>query len=571
MGENGNSHRKKDYYAVAIGRKTGIFTDWSLCNEQVDRFSGNCYAGFDTTDECVQFIKAKKGIAHDQGIIMVYHDDTVVPLPQYTQQRINSSNADNENSADLPIFDRLSVTIEFDAFAAVYCDNLPHIYEYDKKEITNFLEGSGTGDQSHKDKLLTLRLQLYEKLCVIFPVHVDSEMYHRRVPDTISEDIYIIGNSIVNQRLDKRLSKVLKTSGTTNNQESVHDASVRLIESTDLIETCVVLRDTVTNLTTVVSNLSGEVVLLREKMALLELRLAPDTQIPLVTEVNSQVATDNSNNDDSERTQTDAIPTQPDNMANTSVEQSSTIQDPVVRATPQISDTGILAPSVSSETSDFRLPERQRRQIRRGFNIQPSTRSEIIGTVSGEFSITGVTGNQTNNIRTIYVGKVKVQTSHNDIRRHLREIGVSHISDVIQLPCRVPGEASFCVTVDAESDEEIIFNADNWPTGVRIRSYKERSAARVSQSQGQRLPSNSWQQNNHRRPMHTLPATRRSRCSTRDSSHVSVMTNDMITGLLGQRSLVNHKTRVITIITCAGMVATSLLDRFITTVIEPLL
>ena len=64
----------------------------------------------------------------------------------------------------------------------------------------------------------------------------------------------------------------LSKSGITNTRESAHDESRRLIESSDLIETCVVLRDTVTNVTAVVSNLSGEVRNPRDKIALLELR-----------------------------------------------------------------------------------------------------------------------------------------------------------------------------------------------------------------------------------------------------------------------------------------------------------
>jgi len=78
-------------------------------------------------------------------------------------------------------------------------------------------------------------------------------MYQIRIPDTISKDIYVIGKSIVIHRQDKLLSKVIKPIGTSNREESVYGESVRLIGSSDLIETCVVLRDTVTNFAVVVS------------------------------------------------------------------------------------------------------------------------------------------------------------------------------------------------------------------------------------------------------------------------------------------------------------------------------
>ena len=119
------------------------------------------------------------------------------------------------------------------------------------------------------------------------------------------------------------------------------------------------------------------------------------------------------------------------------------------------------------EESDFRLPEHRRRQIRRGFSIQASTRPEISGTASGELRILGVTDTEAIHIRTIYVGKPKAGTSSNDIRSHPRHIGVSRVSDVIQLPCKVSGRVSFCVTMDMGLDENIIFSAGNWSNSVR--------------------------------------------------------------------------------------------------------
>jgi len=41
----------KKYYAVLKGRKTGVFTNWSDCEEQIDRFSGALYKSFKTRGE----------------------------------------------------------------------------------------------------------------------------------------------------------------------------------------------------------------------------------------------------------------------------------------------------------------------------------------------------------------------------------------------------------------------------------------------------------------------------------------------------------------------------------------
>ncbi|KAK2144805.1 hypothetical protein LSH36_729g01005 [Paralvinella palmiformis] len=112
-----------------------------------------------------------------------------------------------------------------------------------------------------------------------------------------------------------------------------------------------------------------------------------------------------------------------------------------------------------SNRSDFRLPEHRRRQIRRGFSFQGSTRPQISGTASGELRILGVTDTEAIHIRIIYIGKLKAGTSSIDIRSDLRDIGVSRVSDVIQLPCKVSGQVSFCVTMDTGLDGDIIFNA----------------------------------------------------------------------------------------------------------------
>ena len=85
-------------------------------------------------------------------------------------------------------------------------------------------------------------------------------MYNRRKIDRISEDIYIIGHSIVNERKDKRLCKVLKSISLVLNssQDGNHDQSIiSIAEPVDLMETCLLLRDIVVNLTGAVSTLKS--------------------------------------------------------------------------------------------------------------------------------------------------------------------------------------------------------------------------------------------------------------------------------------------------------------------------
>lgn len=41
------------WYVVYRGRSPGIYNDWTLCQEQVDGFSGSSYVSFKTREEAV--------------------------------------------------------------------------------------------------------------------------------------------------------------------------------------------------------------------------------------------------------------------------------------------------------------------------------------------------------------------------------------------------------------------------------------------------------------------------------------------------------------------------------------
>lgn len=51
------SSKKKFYYAVAIGRKVGIFPNWNECNKQVNKFKGAKFKKFETKYEAEEFIE----------------------------------------------------------------------------------------------------------------------------------------------------------------------------------------------------------------------------------------------------------------------------------------------------------------------------------------------------------------------------------------------------------------------------------------------------------------------------------------------------------------------------------
>ncbi|KAK0631094.1 Caulimovirus viroplasmin-domain-containing protein [Bombardia bombarda] len=58
---------KKDYtwYAVAEGRKTGVYDSWSETKPQVIGFKGNCYKGFYSREKAEEFVR--RGINSSQS------------------------------------------------------------------------------------------------------------------------------------------------------------------------------------------------------------------------------------------------------------------------------------------------------------------------------------------------------------------------------------------------------------------------------------------------------------------------------------------------------------------------
>ena len=55
---------EKNYYAVSVGRRTGIFQTWTLCNKQVNKYNGSTYEGFEKLEESINWL-ISHGIERD--------------------------------------------------------------------------------------------------------------------------------------------------------------------------------------------------------------------------------------------------------------------------------------------------------------------------------------------------------------------------------------------------------------------------------------------------------------------------------------------------------------------------
>ena len=86
-GKAGRNGKNFDYYAVAEGRNTGIFTVWDLCHASVDRYLNNIYKGFEDVEQAVDYLQ-DHGITEDDIAI---HTTTNIRHGHSLQQlRVNA-------------------------------------------------------------------------------------------------------------------------------------------------------------------------------------------------------------------------------------------------------------------------------------------------------------------------------------------------------------------------------------------------------------------------------------------------------------------------------------------------
>ena len=84
------------------------------------------------------------------------------------------------------------------------------------------------------------------------------------------------------------------------------------------------------------------------------------------------------------------------------------------------------------------------------------------------------------------------KTTEKALREHLTEIEIPQqcVADVIKLNCRKPEASSFCLSLfpDKEEVEEKVYNPSNWPRGVYIRRFQEKSTVTMKKGSNNHPP-----------------------------------------------------------------------------------
>ena len=146
----------------------------------------------------------------------------------------------------------------------------------------------------------------------------------------------------------------------------------------------------------------------------------------------------------------------------------------------------------------FRHTTKDRNRIVKGKGVkQPNSSNKSNETSKSESSLTSYQSPQVGNCRgplriksavglvntpqhqhtanhLVYVGQVRRETTEDDMRAHVADLGISDesVADVIKLRCKDGKQSSFGISVCSKDAVKTLFSPNNWPEGVRIRTFR---------------------------------------------------------------------------------------------------
>lgn len=162
-----NKRKKPNYYAVRVGRKPGIYNTWDECQEQVLKFSGAAFKGFDTYNEALTFvgdaIVSNKSDTDDEDD---YEEDEDEYEEEEEDRSSNTSVSRGRSNSPSPAIVKIEVGVEVEDDAAFmpppasqsYFDQFPN-FEPDNNasfddEFSRFASSQGivSGSQEYRTK-----------------------------------------------------------------------------------------------------------------------------------------------------------------------------------------------------------------------------------------------------------------------------------------------------------------------------------------------------------------------------------------------------------------------------------
>lgn len=368
-------------------------------------------------------------------------------------------------------------------FPRIFVTKIVPILEHSRDEIIELLKQKGT------HVLKQLRELVFAEMVAKLPQYVGREMYARRKNDLLADDIYVLAFSATNAIPDKRLSKCLKpTLDLDATQMSVADEDTS--ESHDiqtLVEICVQLQEKVKNLEATVQSQ-------QERLIALE-ALSTNAQIEHLDNMQRNVVPTEGSTDQAEGVvvgQPEAAtpgtqPTAPqpgDDLQQHFDTYSAAVSQPRANDGARMQDnvpgpqgapsTPADEPNQATADEGFRHSAKERKNIRRGGTGLHAAvnRRDIHGTSTGQHRVSAA-GQSGPSTYLVYAGKLAANTTCDDLRCHLNDVGIQDIADVMNLNGRNRArESSFCISINSKSSMEKAFCPELWPTGVIVREFR---------------------------------------------------------------------------------------------------
>ena len=373
--------------------------------------------------------------------------------------------------------------------AIYFCESVHEIFANTKSYITGICE------QLDRKVLIELRQKLFEKLCNQHPIFASHELCNRRTKKKLKEDIYVIGNSLVNALEDKKLRKLFKNGKQSENDSTVLSDSDGESDNASLLEVCASLKTTV-------AVLMNKVTLLESRIKTLESEstkskdnnfkldeLLDESEPSIVSDAQSIIDLDMDDVPNTAEQQQNKKPNKKITVIADVHKDINGVPQPCIKkkSTVECDEISVRkSPSKKSKSfpyqpkDEFTHTTHQRRNILKSTKMKNGTnnppKKPVIGESIAQFKVTAASANSEPGTRSylVYVGKLSKDTDQRLIREHLLQIGVYNedIADIIQLNCRNENETSFCISIHTHHVRKIIYTPQNWPKGVKIRPFQ---------------------------------------------------------------------------------------------------
>ena len=368
--------------------------------------------------------------------------------------------------------------------AATFCEKLHEIYAHAKAEVIEFIE------ELDNPTLLDIRRTLFAKVTEILPQYKDSELFSRRSKILLIEDVYIIGYTVINKLEGKKLKKIIK-GDPTKDASLQEDGATDLIDTKDVVNTCAELKIALEVPTVRFNHALKRVDELEDEVSSLKIANS-------LTDLD-RLSDNSSDEEDHQTVSSEKTSTQSDLNSKPNVVKA--VETNTSRPNTESQTINEQSPNPSTSKEGFRHTKSHRQSILKGrptkkkLKVDPPIHKsdELAGNSESSYRIQAAPADPPSTY-VVYVGNLVKETSEDDLRAHLVDIGLSidNIADVFKLNSRNKSKSSFCISLDNGKDEWSLYNPSNWPQHVIIQPFRPKNS---QNSNFQKGPHTHGQQN----------------------------------------------------------------------------